>query len=431
MSARSGTSPPGHGAGSRTNLAPLAAGLGLEKVSVRVRTQDTATGEIRGAVLDVENVADRAVTVRVRQPADRPIRPLTEYKQKLLRAQRIGAPYPYELIRMLTPPVGAEADLPAGEFIEHDLDDTGDQLIPVDRPYGRNECRDRRGGDHQLHEAGTRGHDAGWSSSVTRRWAWATSPRRNAGASSARSTSPATMHVPVEWFALSSGARIAWDSGTENMDWIAAVLRRLIEFTQSGGEVNIVVTGINVGAQPYWDAEATMLMHTRGILIMTPASAMVLTGQEFARLLGRGIRRGQHRHRRLRKDHGPERAGAVLGTNHGRRLRAAAAATTTTPTSSRVRCIHAGQRPTDPYDRDVSRLAAPESRGLGIRAGRRHLLRRAEWGAQEAVRHALGDAGRLGQRLRAVRALGAVARCRDRHCLGRPHRRDTCLPYRA
>ncbi len=87
------------------------------------------------------------------------------------------------------------------------------------------------------------------------------------------------MRVPVEWFALSSGARIAWDSGTENMDWIAAVLRRLVNFTQSGGEVNIVVTGINVGAQPYWDAEATMLMHTRGVLIMTPASAMVLTGK--------------------------------------------------------------------------------------------------------------------------------------------------------
>ena len=64
------------------------------------------------------------------------------------------------------------------------------------------------------------------------------------------------------------------------MDWIAAVLRGLVEFTQSGGEVNIVVTGINVGAQPYWNAEATMLMHTRGILIMTPASAMVLTGKK-------------------------------------------------------------------------------------------------------------------------------------------------------
>jgi len=41
-----------------------------------------------------------------------------------------------------------------------------------------------------------------------------------------------------------------------------------------------VVAGINVGAQPYWNAEATMLMHTKGILIMTPDSAMVLTGKE-------------------------------------------------------------------------------------------------------------------------------------------------------
>ena len=27
--------------------------------------------------------------------------------------------------------------------------------------------------------------------------------------------------VPLEWFALSAGAKIAMDSGTENMDWIA------------------------------------------------------------------------------------------------------------------------------------------------------------------------------------------------------------------
>jgi acetyl-CoA carboxylase carboxyltransferase component len=83
----------------------------------------------------------------------------------------------------------------------------------------------------------------------------------------------------VEWFALSSGAKISMDSGTENMDWVARALRRLITFTQAGGEVNVVVAGINVGAQPYWNAEATMLMHTKGILIMTPDSAMVLTGK--------------------------------------------------------------------------------------------------------------------------------------------------------
>jgi acetyl-CoA carboxylase carboxyltransferase component len=69
------------------------------------------------------------------------------------------------------------------------------------------------------------------------------------------------------------------DSGTENMDWVARTLRRLITFTQAGGEVNVIVAGINVGAQPYWNAEATMLLHTKGILIMTPDSAMVLTGK--------------------------------------------------------------------------------------------------------------------------------------------------------
>ena len=88
------------------------------------------------------------------------------------------------------------------------------------------------------------------------------------------------MAVPVEWFALSSGAMISMDSGTENMDWVARALRRLITFTQAGGEVNVVVAGINVGAQPYWNAEATMLLHTKGILVMTPDSAMVLTGKQ-------------------------------------------------------------------------------------------------------------------------------------------------------
>ena len=88
------------------------------------------------------------------------------------------------------------------------------------------------------------------------------------------------MQVPLEWFALSSGARISMDSGTENMDWVAAALKRIVEFTQAGGEINVVVAGINVGAQPYWNAEATMLMHTKGILVMTPDSAMVLTGKQ-------------------------------------------------------------------------------------------------------------------------------------------------------
>ncbi len=258
-------------------LAPQAADLGLEKVVARIRTPDEATGQLREAVLHVENVADKAVTVRVRPPTDLLIQPLTEYRQKALRAERLGLPYPYELIRMLTPPQGAPADFPAGDFTEYDLSDG--ELVPVDRPYGRN-------------RAGiVTGVITSYTSLVPegmRRVAILGDPTEGLGSLAepecrlilaaldlARRT-----RAPVEWFALSSGAKIAWDSGTENMDWIAAVLRGLVEFTQSGGEVNIVVTGINVGAQPYWDAEATMLMHTRGILIMTPASAMVLTGKK-------------------------------------------------------------------------------------------------------------------------------------------------------
>jgi acetyl-CoA carboxylase carboxyltransferase component len=61
---------------------------------------------------------------------------------------------------------------------------------------------------------------------------------------------------------------------------VAAALKRIVEFTQAGGEINIVVAGITVGAQPYWNAEATMLMHTKGILVMTPDSVMVLTGKQ-------------------------------------------------------------------------------------------------------------------------------------------------------
>jgi len=259
-------------------LAPIARGLGLEKITVRIRTPDQADGDSHDAVLDVENVTERAVTVRARPLSDRPIQPLTEYKQKLLSSQRLGVPYPYELIRMLTPPRGADADFPVGEFAEYDLEDSGEQLIPVSRPYGRNLA----------------GIVAGVITSYTalvpdgmRRVAILSDPTSGLGNLAeaecrrilAALALARQLEVPVEWFALSSGARIAWDSGTENMDWIAAVLRRLIEFTQAGGEVNVVVTGINVGGQPYWNAAATMLIGTRGILVMTPASAMVLTGK--------------------------------------------------------------------------------------------------------------------------------------------------------
>ena len=126
--------------------------------------------------------------------------------------------------------------------VEHDLDDTG-ALVPVDRPRGQNKA----GIIAAVVTTPTPLHPEG----VTRVRAL----RRPDASRSARSPSRSAlrviaaldlaerMQVPVEWFALSAGARISMDSGTENMDWVAKALRRIVEFTQAGGEINVVVAG--------------------------------------------------------------------------------------------------------------------------------------------------------------------------------------------
>ncbi|MBU1069845.1 hypothetical protein KJ975_09795 [Myxococcota bacterium] len=83
----------------------------------------------------------------------------------------------------------------------------------------------------------------------------------------------------VLWIPISAGAHIDFESGTENLDWTARVLRRIVEFTEAGGRIDILVSGINVGAQSYFDAEATMTISTKGFLVMTQEGAMVLTGK--------------------------------------------------------------------------------------------------------------------------------------------------------
>ncbi len=257
-------------------FAPLAQGAGLEKVVLRVRIP-TDEG-VRDAVLHVEGVGWHGVTVREEPPGDMPVRPLSRYQQNVLLAARFGAPYPYEVARMFAPEPGTAGPLPPGRFVEHDLDADG-VLVPVDRPPGENNAHVVVGvvttPTAVVPEGMTR---VAILSDPTKGLGNLAEPecrRVNAALDLAE-----RMGVPVEWFAVSSGALIAMDSGTENMDWIAATLRRIIEFTQGGGELNIVVTGINVGGQPYWNAEATMLLHTKGILVMTPASAMVLTGKQ-------------------------------------------------------------------------------------------------------------------------------------------------------
>ncbi|MEU9510209.1 carboxyl transferase domain-containing protein [Micromonospora sp. NPDC048170] len=245
---------------------PTTAGAGLEEILFIARQRDRRTGALNKIAVRISFDATGGTTLTVGEPSDEPVEPLDDYRQKVLRASSRNAVYPYELTGLL------------GRFVEHDLD-AEHALVPVDRPKGRNTAAIVAG----VVTTPTRRHPQGVTRVVL-----LGDPTKSLGALSepecrrviAALDLAEQMRVPLEWYALSAGARISMQSGTENMDWVAAALKRIVEFTQDGGEINIVVAGITVGAQPYWNAEATMLMHTRGILVMTPDSAMVLTGKQ-------------------------------------------------------------------------------------------------------------------------------------------------------
>ena len=251
-------------------IAPLTINAGLEEITILASIRDDESAEPRRVAIRFSYTPGAGVAANVTDPPTEPLRPLDEYAQKVQRSQARGLVYPYELIPVLT---GSD-----GEFVEYDFDESG-EFGPVDRPYGRNTAglivglATRR---TPLYPEGmTRVAMFGDPTKALGTVAEAECARVVAALDLAEELS-----APVEWFALSSGATISMESGTENMDWVSRALRRIITFTQDGGEINIIVAGINVGAQPYWNAEATMLMHTKGILVMTPDSAMVLTGKQ-------------------------------------------------------------------------------------------------------------------------------------------------------
>ncbi|WP_410633096.1 biotin carboxylase N-terminal domain-containing protein [Amycolatopsis sp. cmx-4-83] len=250
-------------------ILPTSVGAGLEEVQFLARRR-TDAGKLTELAVRITFDPGHGARLHVDHPSTEPVKPLDDYRLKVLRAARRGTVYPYELTDLLAGP--------GGTFTEHDLDESG-VLVPVDRPKGKNTAALVAG----VVTTPTERHPEGVTRVVL-----LGDPTKSLGALSEPECSRVIaaldlaerMRVPLEWLALSSGARISMSSGTENMDWVAAALKRIVTFTQDGGEINIVVNGINVGAQPYWNAEATMLMHTKGILVMTPDSAMVLTGKQ-------------------------------------------------------------------------------------------------------------------------------------------------------
>ncbi|MFV2019328.1 carboxyl transferase domain-containing protein [Micromonospora sp. LOL_023] len=245
---------------------PTTVGAGLEEILFIGRQRDHRTGELAKIAVRISFDAAGGAQLSVGEPPVEPVEPLDDYRLKVLRASSRNTVYPYELIGRL------------GDFVEYDLDDDH-ALVPVDRAKGRNSAAIVAG----VVTTVTPRHPQGVTRVVL-----LGDPTKSLGALSepecrrviAALDLAERMRVPLEWYALSAGARISMASGTENMDWVAGALKRIVEFTQAGGEINIVVAGINVGAQPYWNAEATMLMHTKGVLVMTPDSAMVLTGKQ-------------------------------------------------------------------------------------------------------------------------------------------------------
>jgi len=261
-------------------LAPETNGLGLERIVVQGEIRNPATGELEPKLLDVSNRGHGALRLRLRDIPTYPMLPRSEYEQNVVRLRRRGLMHPFEIIAMLTPGEGGDvqSDFPHGEFKELELD-AENQLVPIERPPGSNPTNIIVGLLTTFTDKVPEG---------MMRVALFGDPSRGMGSLAepecrriiAAIDLAESMQVPLEWYAVSAGAKISMESGTENMDWIADVLRRLVEFTQAGHEVNVLVCGINVGAQPYWNAEATMLMHTKGILVMIPEGAMVLTGKQ-------------------------------------------------------------------------------------------------------------------------------------------------------
>src|SRR5262249_29882920 len=182
-------------------------GLGLDQVIVHARVpapeRDDEPDEL---VIRVSNQPGAGLSVRLADAPSQPMAPLDEYTQKVIQSQRRGAIYPYELAPMLAGPDGT--------FVEHDLDATG-ALVPVDREPGRNSA----------------GVVVGVVTTPTPRYpegmtrvALMGDPTKSLGSIAeaecrrllAAIDLAATQGHPIEWFALSAGARIAMNSGSEN-----------------------------------------------------------------------------------------------------------------------------------------------------------------------------------------------------------------------
>lgn len=279
-------------------LAPATRNLGLEKVLVRLNLLDRNHPGSESVPHEIEFLDTRdQIQIGLRSPHHDMLQPAREYERKILITRRNRQPYAYEIIKMLTQQQinvlgrGDENEnptLPLGRFEEYDLDANSDENTAIalsGRAYGENSSGIVFGVITTPTDKVPEG---------MRRVLVLSDASMDMGALAAPECDRIVaafdmaekMSLPLEWVSISSGARIAMDSGTENLDSTARVVRRIVTFTQAGGTVNLIVAGVNIGAQAYFDALATMLMHTRGVLIMTQDASMLLTGRRALEAAG-------------------------------------------------------------------------------------------------------------------------------------------------
>ncbi|MFQ5698041.1 MAG: carboxyl transferase domain-containing protein [Myxococcota bacterium] len=271
-------------------LVPETGDVGLEKVIVRLLQVEPGASPSSARPIEVVtgNPTGSRVELELRTPHTEPLAPATPYERRVAAARSRGLVYPYEIIRLFTARPSLEtralgAPSGPGHFQEYDLEDG--RAVPVHRPPGGNSCGIVFGVITTPTEKVPEG---------MRRILILGDPTFGMGALAAPECDriaaaidlAARDELPVEWVALSSGARIAMDSGTENLDATARVVRRIVTFTDAGGEIHLILAGVNVGAQSYFDALATMELGSRGILIMLSNASMVLTGRAALEISG-------------------------------------------------------------------------------------------------------------------------------------------------
>src|SRR5699024_8315073 len=110
-------------------IAPLTLGAGLEQIILMATFKESDDDEPRDVAVRFSYESGAGVVMSVTEPPAEPMQPVSSYTQKVQRSRRRGTVYPYELVPLLTGPVGT--------FVEHDLDENG-TLVPVERPYGEN-----------------------------------------------------------------------------------------------------------------------------------------------------------------------------------------------------------------------------------------------------------------------------------------------------